>query len=158
MDNNLVGSCSILLWLFRCFFILLLFFFKDWLIWQRRNLRCSCYKTTSFTVQYIFLSKCCWICPFSVLSLLHSCTTIIMDLVLNVKSCFLFMHVEMTWLVFIPVFISLYWFMNGKKKIEKKAFVQPTESNFGILFDVYNNLWHYQQNYYTILLMCQSNM
>lgn len=48
--------------------------------------------------------------------------------------------------------------MKKKKKKKKKAFVQPTESDFGILFDVYNNLWHYQQNYYDILLTCQSNM
>ena len=38
--------------------------------------------------------------------------------------------------------------MNGKKKKKKKAFDQPTKSNFGILFDVYNNLLRYQQNCY----------
>lgn len=54
------------------------------------------------------------------------------------------MHVEMTWLVFIPVLsvCNDLWLKKKKKNKEKKkkAFVQPTESNFGILFDVYNNL------------------
>lgn len=69
------------------------------------------------------------------------------------------MHVEMIWLVFIPVFTSLYWFMDGKIKGKKKSFLFNLQSQiFGILFDVYNNLWHYQQIYYTILLMCESNM
>lgn len=44
----------------------------------------------------------CWIC---LVSPLHSCRTIKMDFILNVKT-FLFMHVEITWLLFIPVFFN----------------------------------------------------
>lgn len=131
----------------------------SWLIWQRGEFM--------FQKMIISLYNTClliYVAGFVLFLFfwpLYSRTTINMGFYFsfNVKTVFPFVHVEMTWLGFIPVFIGLYWFVDIKKKIWKKeAFVQPTESDFGILFDVYNNLWHYQQSYYNILLTCQSNM
>lgn len=46
----------------------------------------------------------------------------------------------MSWLVLIPVFIFALICGWKKKTGKKTTFVEHTKSNFGILFDVYNNL------------------
>lgn len=87
------------------------------LIWQRGEI-----------FFFFIFSGSCWICLFP--RPLHSCTTINMEFYficfvfffffLMWRLVFLFMHVDMTRLVFIPVFISLYWFVD-KKNIYKKT-------------------------------------
>lgn len=121
------------------------------LIWPRAEFMLQLLKVGSF---HCTIHIMVYVAGFILLPL-NSCRTIIMGFISNVET-FLFMHVEMTWLLLSPspFLISLYCYVDGKKIVLFNLHRQF----FGILFDVYNTLWHYQQNCYNILLTCQSNM
>lgn len=140
-NNNPVGSCNILelffclFGFFCCCFVCFCFSLKDgvWLIRQRKH--CVAAVTTSFTVQCVFLSTCCWISPSLFSHHFPSCTTIKMDLFLNVKS-FSFLACWDDLAGFYPCFYQfvLIYRWRKKKKRKKKSFLFNLQSQILVYY------------------------